>query len=193
MIDPSTLQRLLTYDPESGRFFWKERTPDLFRDTRGVVKRRTAEHSCKQWNLRYAGKEAFLASNLGGYRKGQIKFGDDNTTYSAHCVAWALYYGRWPAKGALIDHINRVRTDNRIANLREVSPSGNSFNATRRSDNKSGVSGVSWYPPSQKWRAVITIGRRQRSLGHFASFEDAVAARRKAAAELEAVLFGQTA
>ena len=36
----------------------------------------------------------------------------------AHRLAWVLYYGRFPVDE--LDHINRIRTDNRICNLREA-------------------------------------------------------------------------
>jgi hypothetical protein len=36
-----------------------------------------------------------------------------------HILAWALYYGEWPKQ--TIDHINGIRGDNRIENLRDVS------------------------------------------------------------------------
>src|SRR6516225_11799534 len=40
-----------------------------------------------------------------------------------HILIWALYYGEWPTK--TIDHINGIRGDNRIKNLRDVSLSIN--------------------------------------------------------------------
>jgi hypothetical protein len=52
------LHKLLSYDPETGQLFWKRRSVDLFTTTHGK-KIRTAEHTCKQWNNRYAGKQAF--------------------------------------------------------------------------------------------------------------------------------------
>lgn len=47
-----------------------------------------------------------------------------------HRLAWFLYYGYWPTKW--IDHINRDKTDNRIANLREVDGRGNNLNRPRK-------------------------------------------------------------
>lgn len=52
---PSTavLRKLLEYEPNTGKLYWKLRDPSMFNDT----KARTAEHTCKIWNMRYAGKE----------------------------------------------------------------------------------------------------------------------------------------
>lgn len=47
-----------------------------------------------------------------------------------HHLIFLLYHGRLPAKGMVIDHINGVKTDNRIENLREVSRQGNALNAS---------------------------------------------------------------
>jgi hypothetical protein len=44
-------------------------------------------------------------------------------------------------------------------------------------NNKSGVTGVSWYPSSEKWRAKITVDKKQISLGYFHSLKDASKAR----------------
>lgn len=45
-----------------------------------------------------------------------------------------------------------------------------------RADNKSGVKGVCWDAYHQKWAAYISIGARQRKLGRFEEFADAVSA-----------------
>jgi len=41
--------------------------------------------------------------------------------YQAHRLAWLYEYGNFPKQ--TIDHINRIKTDNRICNLRDVSQS----------------------------------------------------------------------
>lgn len=49
--------------------------------------------------------------------------------YRSHRLAWFLTHGYWPK---LIDHIDRDRANNRIANLRDATPSENSRNRARR-------------------------------------------------------------
>ena len=96
----------------------------------------------------------------------------------AHRLAWLYVYGSWPKDQ--IDHINRIRTDNRIANLREVSHKQNNQNRSKPSNNTSGHPGVSWYKPYNKWRAQITHNYKHIHLGYFSILEEAIASRKAA-------------
>ena len=77
----------------------------------------------------------------------------DRTFFRAHRLAWFYYYGEWPIGD--VDHINRNRSDNRISNLREASRSDNICNSSKRSDNKTGVRGVSFNPRSKNYTVKI--------------------------------------
>ena len=81
-----------------------------------------------------------------------------------------------------IDHINgeSSRYDNRKSNLRVCSHSQNMMNAKIRSDNTSGVKGVSWFSKGNKWSAYIFVDKKKIHLGLFTEFEEAVAARKEA-------------
>lgn len=68
----------------------------------------------------------------------------------AHRVIWEMHNGEVP-EGMEIDHINGVKHDNRIENLRCVDRFINCKNASKRSDNKSGTTGVSYSNSKQKW------------------------------------------
>jgi len=69
-------------------------------------------------------------------------------TYAAHRVAWFLHHGAWPM--GEIDHINGNAQDNRIANLRDVTHKENTRNMKRRSDNTSGITGISYHTKIKK-------------------------------------------
>jgi len=84
---------------------------------------------------------------------------------------------------AEVDHINGDGTDNKLVNLREVSRTMNNQNASRRVDNKSGVTGVSWFKPARKWQAYISVDCRRIYLGVFSDLDEAIAVRK--AAELQ--------
>lgn len=157
------LQALLTYAPETGKLFWKARPLDLFK----------SERDWKIWNTRYAGKEAFTARNAwqGGRRSGAI-FG---VNYTAHRVAWALHHGEWPT--ATVDHINGDPTDNRIANLRDVSCGENNKNQSRKKTNTSGRVGVHKASNADRWIARININGKHKHVGCFKNYEDACFAR----------------
>jgi hypothetical protein len=67
-----------------------------------------------------------------------------------------------------------VKSDNRLANLREATAHENMQNRLKpRRDNKSGILGVHWSIVKRKWRAEIQIDGATKRLGEFASKEDA--------------------
>lgn len=170
---PQYLRQLLRYEPESGKLFWRERPADLFKPD-GY---RTPEGCAANWNSRWAGKEAFTATNGPGHLHGRI----DYKAYLAHRVVWAIHYGEAPKHE--IDHINHNPADNRIENLRDVSHAENQRNHPLRKRNKSGTHGVAQLKCG-KWYSRIKNGGKLIHLGYFDRLEDAVAARKAAEARL---------
>lgn len=79
-------------------------------------------------------------------------------------------------KGLQVDHINRNTLDNRRCNLRIVTCRENNLN--KRNNNK--TPGVRWHSQGKKWNARITIKGKEKSLGMYDKYEDAVCARLKA-------------
>lgn len=173
---PDLLRQLLRYDPETGKFYWREREPEhldsLFDErTRNLVWR------ANSWNRRYAGKEALRQVNAKGYRVGKLL----EHYAAAHRVAWAIAYGEWPIDQ--IDHIDGDRSNNRISNLRIVDNSENQRNAKRPVNNTSGRIGVSYFKAGSKWAAYICVNRRHIHLGYFTDLAEAIAAREVAEAQ----------
>lgn len=102
---------------------------------------------------------------------GYIVFFVDNVPLQAHRAAWFYVYGTWPA--ADIDHINGVRHDNRIANLRATSRSVNLQNQRRpQRNNNLGTLGV-YKRRSGKYRAHISINNKAINLGEYDTPEQA--------------------
>jgi hypothetical protein len=95
---------------------------------------------------------------------------------TAHRLAFFWMNGKWPLND--IDHQDRVRSNNCWNNLRETTQSFNSANSKVRSDSKLGVKGVKRSLTNKKhpFEAQITINRRTRGLGYFATIEEAHAA-----------------
>jgi len=127
-----------------------------------------------QWTK--AGFEAGCMSR--GYRV----VGINKVMIFAHRIAWAMYYDEWPERE--IDHINNVRSDNRICNLRQATHAENCFNLPRQKNNKSGLKGVSWHAIGGKWQAHIAARGRKHYLGLFETKEEAYAAYCEAARRL---------
>ena len=112
-----------------------------------------------------------------GYRQISI----NGQRYMAHRLAWLYVHGVWPTDQ--LDHINGLKDDNRIANLREVSNKQNAENVRLFSHNKSGRTGVGWSEREGMWRADIKHHKRTIHLGRFPTIIDAVAARIRAERE----------
>ncbi|HEV8035974.1 HNH endonuclease signature motif containing protein [Yoonia sp.] len=163
---PTVLRQLLRYEPQTGKLFWKPRNRVWFDDLRAF----------RVWNTRYAGKEAFTSKSQGYFQTNMR-----GCVLRAHQVIWSIVNGAKPT--GEIDHINGIRLDNRLHNLRDVSRAENTRNKKIVTNNTSGVTGVGWMRSHKKWRATINHKGRTKHLGLFDSFEDAVAVR--LAAEVE--------
>ena len=96
-----------------------------------------------------------------------------------HRVIMMLCFGHIP-ENAEIDHINHVRNDNRLCNLRFVTGSENSRNKSVSSRNTTGVTGVYFYKRLQKYVARISVDWKIIHLGYFETLEEAAAARAEA-------------
>ena len=103
-----------------------------------------------------------------GYRNIAV----DGKLYKAHRLALLYVYGELPS--ANTDHINGIRTDNRIENLRTVTHSENSRNQKMFSNNKSGRTGIFWREDKIRWMAHI-YAEKKPITKHFDSLLDAVA------------------
>jgi hypothetical protein len=98
----------------------------------------------------------------------------DDKLYKSHRLAWLYVYGFLPKQ---IDHINGVKTDNRIENLRETNPSLNNQNRRNANKNsKSGFKGISWIEKSKKWRVRIMKDYKEIRLGRYEKLDDAIKA-----------------
>lgn len=152
------VRSILEYDQSTGIFTWKSRPATDVR-----------------WNNRNAGKRAGSLDGR-GYRKIKVlDFG-----IKEHRLAWFYVHGVWPE--GFIDHINREKDDNRLANLRIVTNAENMRNIPLRRLNPRTM-GVTYHRRDNRYRAVITVDGIQKQLGAFKTFEEARSVRQ--AAELE--------
>ncbi len=131
-------RELLNYDHNTGSITWK---------VKKGPKSKGARAGCKNPN-------------------GYINISVDGKLYKAHRIAWLIITGSWPV--AETDHINGVRDDNRIDNLREATKSLNQQNQrVPRRDNTSGYLGVSWHAAGKAFSAHIRIKGKKLYLGLF--------------------------
>lgn len=107
--------------------------------------------------------------------RGYVRFSIDGHKYRAHRLSFLYMLGYSPEND--IDHVNRIKNDNRWNNLRESSHQCNMRNTGNRSDNKTGVKGVRFDIHTGKWRSEIRIYGKTIHLGRRADFVEAVCLR----------------
>lgn len=110
------------------------------------------------------------------HSKGYINIRFDDVLYFAHRLAWFYVKGIWPN---MIDHRNRVRTDNRWSNLRDATREQNQHNR--------GVCGVHQHSQTKRWVAQITSRGKTTHLGCFGTKEEALVVRKAAEKKREIV------
>ena len=163
---PATLRKLLRYEHLTGLLFWRERGAEWFKD----APKQSAKAAAKGFNTQYAGQEALSYVGNHGYKCGAVQ----GVALLAHRAIIAMELGEWPIE---VDHESGVRTDNRLLNLAPSNRKDNCKNLSIKSNNTSGVTGVHWAEGRRKWRARINAGDREKFIGYFDDFADAVKAR----------------
>jgi HNH endonuclease/AP2 domain len=148
----------LSYDPESGLLHWRHP------------------------------KKGLAAGSTAGSvtARGYVRICLNKNRYSAHRLAWLIVHGDLP-KGEL-DHINGIRSDNRLINLRPATRQQNGMNMKNSGRNKTGYKGV-YRRSSGKWAAQIMVGGKTKTLGAFQTPQDA----HKAYCQMAKKLFGEFA
>jgi hypothetical protein len=139
MITQSELKQILDYNPDTGIFTWKI--------------------NCRNSKL---GKVAGCM-----HHTGYICITINQKQYQLHRLAWLYMHGETPKNQ--IDHINCIKDDNRIINLRECTIKQNAFNRKISVTNTSGVKGISFNKHLKKWTAYIN----GKGLGYFSDINEA--------------------
>lgn len=88
--------------------------------------------------------------------------------YAVHRIIFCMHYGFFPKA---IDHINGIKNDNRIENLREATIAENNRNAKIRADNNSGSKGVHFAKQVNKWLVQMQINNKKMYFGCFDDLE----------------------
>lgn len=109
---------------------------------------------------------------------GYIRVSIKSKKFTAHRLAWVMYYGELPSKD--IDHIDHDKRNNKKENLRLVSSKENARNKKLSLLSSTGVSGVSWLKRGSRWRVTIRGGSERIQVGEFNDFFEAVCARKSA-------------
>jgi len=114
ILTQNRLKELLEYNPETGLF----------------IRKKTTASNAQVGNI-----AGFLNKHT-GYKSIHI----DGKEYYCHRLAFLYMNGFLPEKQ--VDHINRIKDDNRWINLRNATSTENLQNTSLRKSNKSGEKGV---------------------------------------------------
>lgn len=141
MTDLATVRALLDYEPDTGVFRWRSRRQQM---PAGSVAGSWTSH-------------------------GYVVIRVDGVRVRAHHLAWLFVYGEMPEMA--LDHVNGVRDDNRIVNLRLATRAQNSRNSRKWSgkQEKKGVHKIH----DSRFRALIRVDRVLKHIGYFATEQEA--------------------
>ena len=139
---------LFIYNKDNGKLYWEN-----------------PAYNCK----RLKGKEVGTVDKS-GYLAMMVK----KKNYKVHQICFLMHHKYKPK---MIDHINGIKQDNRISNIRECTSSENGQNRTQLSkNNTSGYKGICLCKRSNKWNATILYKGVRKSLGYYENKEDAATA-----------------
>lgn len=154
MLTQETLKELVHYNPDTGIFTWRTSSPWR---TAGTEIGYEIKATC--------GKK---------YRKVRLV----GEMYLVHRLAFLYVTGAFPE--ADVDHENGNGLHNWWDNIRDVPRLENSRNRKLNHNNKSGCTGVLWYPRYGKWVSRIGMKGKKITLGYFIELSDAISARKQA-------------
>lgn len=158
---PQFLRECFDYDPEAGTFRWRVRPLHHFVSERGQA-------AC---NGKFAGKAAFDHTNSFGYPKTNLTMDGVAFQILAHRAAWAIVYDVHPPE--LIDHVDGVKLNCKLSNLREAAAWQNGGNRAARKDK---LKGAFWDAEHGRYRAILTAKGKRHHLGRFDTEAEAHAA-----------------
>jgi hypothetical protein len=118
----------------------------------------------------YRGKKDEVVGKVGTW--GYLLTSVDNRTCQLHRLIFMYHHGYLTPK-MVVDHINGIRTDNRIENLREITYSQNRYNSKLNSRNACGVRGVYFLKSRKKWKVIIKVDGKDMYLGLYLTLEEA--------------------
>ena len=113
-----------------------------------------------------------------GYHFIQVSKNNEKKNMKIHRLV-ALYFIPNPNNKSCVDHINRIKTDNRLDNLRWCSNSENSMNKSKHSNNTSTCTGVHYDKSKNKWVVRIVINKKEKHIGLYSTFDEAVKIRKE--------------
>ena len=159
-VSKAVLEEFFVFNPENGQFRWLNSSGRMASGQRAGSLRKD------------------------GYRV--LRFPHEGRRFylMEHRAAWIMAHGSIPPDQE-IDHINRERSDNRLANLRLAARCDNTRN--RRPIRGAQFKGVHFEKGAtgrKKWRAYISVLGKRTHIGRFETQDEALEAYKRKALEL---------
>ena len=104
---------------------------------------------------------------------GYLRIGINKKSYLQHRLLYEKYHKIKLKENEEIDHINNIKNDNRICNLRISSSLQNKQNTNARKNNTSGFKGIVWRKDIKKWVAKYNYNKKSFLIGNFENINDA--------------------
>ena len=112
-------------------------------------------------------KERLLTSHLGarGYLIISLFINGKQKGYTVHQLVAMAFLNHTPNGQVLVvNHINNIKTDNRVDNLEVITQRQNTYTHYKGT---SKYKGVSWDKSRNNWMASITVNNKKTNLGRF--------------------------
>ena len=135
MITQSKLKEVLHYNKDTGIFTW-------VKSGRGIPKSKQAGTT---------------------HPSGYIIIRINRKDYLAHRLTWLYINGEWPQNN--IDHLNGIKDDNRIENLRNCTQLQNMQNLEIHRSGK--LVGASFFKHANRWASQIQIKGKRIHIGYY--------------------------
>jgi hypothetical protein len=120
-----------------------------------------------RWRVNRGGHEGKVAGSKDGrYIRVEIM----RKKYRAHRIIWKMVYGNDPDVDKVIDHINQVRDDNRLCNLRLVSVFENNLNGGINKPGATGISYIYWEKYEKRYRVRV----KRKHIGYCKTLDGAI-------------------
>lgn len=145
MLTQDVLKQYVIYDPATGYFL-----------STGV-----------KYSNKIKGERVGTLHKTKGYEYVNIK----GKSFRAQRLAFLYMTGEWPKNQ--VDHINRIKSDNKWANLRDVDSKTNCWNRPLYKTSTSGFTGVAWNKQYNKWQVLCRSNGRQEYLGLYENLAEA--------------------
>lgn len=127
--------------------------------------------SLKGWGI----KERIMPGTLNsfGYLAVGLSIKGKQKIWRIHQLVALAFLDHVPNRKTVVDHINGIKTDNRLENLRIISNRKNTSLGYLKKETKSKYTGVGWHSSAKKWYAAIHYQGKRIKLGYFDSEDQA--------------------